>query len=152
MNQAHKANPDVFFNITVGSWLSPFWLLYADCVWLGGSDYSFSGPGSKREQSITYRDQRIYKQFRENNYQFPLNGVMTHGIIRGKAQFKEPGPIDEFERDTIMYLGRGVSMWELYISPDILTRQEWAMLAKWIKWGNDNWDIPQEFANGAWRS
>ncbi|MBT3750299.1 MAG: hypothetical protein HOG34_15060, partial [Bacteroidetes bacterium] len=30
-----KQNPEVFINITVGSWPSPFWLQYADCTWRG---------------------------------------------------------------------------------------------------------------------
>jgi len=141
INQAHQINPELFFNITIGSWLSPFWLKYADCVWMGGLDYGFSGPGSRREKSITYRDQKLFQAFREKNYQFPFNALMTHGIIKAKHNFSKPEPIEEFEHEVIMFFARGVSMWELYISPDILTEQEWEILAKWIKWAKDNWDI-----------
>ena len=141
INSAHKENPNTFFNITVGTWLSPFWLFYADCVWMGGMDYGFSGPGSSREKNITYKDQNLYDIYRIKDIQFPLNAIMTHGIIKGNFQFKETSPISEFERDVIMYLGRGVSMWELYISPDILTEEEWKTIAKWIKWAKDNWQV-----------
>ena len=144
MDDAHKIDKDVFFNITVGTWLSPFWLQYADCVWMGGMDYSFAGPGSRREQSITYRDRRLYKELRENNYQFPINGMMTHGVIKAKTNFKDPEPIAEFEHDVIVYLGRGISMWELYISPEALSGEEWAVLARWIKWAGDNRQILQD--------
>ncbi len=143
INASHQINPDAFFNITVGTWLSPFWLLWADCVWLGGMDYGFQGPGSAREKSITYRDQNIYHYLKQPNLQVPFNGLMTHGIIRANSNFKDPGPIAEFERDLIMYLGRGVSMWELYISPDLLTDQEWAALAQWINWAKENRAILQ---------
>ena len=141
MDAAHQKNPAAFFNITVGAWLSPFWLKYADCVWMGGMDYGFSGPGSEREKNITYRDQNLYKQFREKNYQFPMNAVMTHGVIKANTNFKKPEPVSEFEHDVAMYFSRGISMWELYISPDLLTKEEWAVFAKWIKWANDNWEI-----------
>jgi len=141
INQAHQINPELFFNITIGSWLSPFWLKYADCVWMGGLDYGFSGPGSRREKNITYRDQRLYKLFREKNYQFPFNALMTHGIIKAKHNFSKPEPIEQFEHEVIMFFARGLSMWELYISPDILTEQEWQILAKWVKWAKDNWEI-----------
>lgn len=141
MDRAHEKNPSVFFNITVGTWLSPFWLQYADCVWMGGMDYGFSGPGSQREKNITYRDQNLYLQFREKNYQFPINAVMTHGVIKAKANFNKSEPVQEFEHDVAMYLGRGISMWELYISPEILTKEEWVVLAKWIKWAKDNWEV-----------
>ncbi len=143
MNTAHALNPDAYFNITVGTWLSPFWLLYADCVWMGGMDYGFSGPGSLREKNITYKDQNLYDIYRVRDTQFPINGIMTHGVIKGHSQFKETGPLPEFERDVVMYLGRGVSMWELYLSPEILTQPEWAALAKWIQWAKDNWPILQ---------
>jgi len=141
MDAAHQKNPAVFFNITVGVWLSPFWLKYADCVWMGGMDYGFSGPGSEREKNITYRDQNLYKQFREKNYQFPMNAVMTHGVIKARANFKKPEPVLEFEHDVAMYFSRGISMWELYISPDLITKEEWAVFAKWINWAKDNWEI-----------
>lgn len=141
MEQTHQSHPEVFFNITVGTWLSPFWLLYADAVWMGGMDYGFAGPGSEREKNITYRDQNLYRQFREKNYQFPLNAVMTHGTIKARHQFNAKEPIEEFEHDVAMYFGRGVSMWELYISPQLLTPEEWAVLARWIQWAKDNWPI-----------
>jgi len=141
MKQTHRQNPSVYFNLTRGTWLSPFWLLWADCIWLGGMDYGYAGEGSLREKLITYRDIRIYNAFREKAYQFPVNGIMTHGIIKARYQFSNPEPIEEFEHNLVMYLGRGVSMWELYISPEILTDQEWEILAKWIKWAKENWEI-----------
>jgi len=141
MKESHRLNPEAYFNITVGSWLSPFWLQDADCVWMGGMDYGFSGPGSQREKNITYKDQNLYRIFQEQNLQFPFNGIMTHGVIKGRHQFPETGPVEEFERDVIMYLARGVSMWELYLSPDILTEQEWSALARWILWAKQNWNI-----------
>ncbi|MCX6619817.1 MAG: hypothetical protein NTY38_01805, partial [Acidobacteria bacterium] len=33
-----EVSPDVHFAITSGMWLSPWWTLYADWVWLGGND------------------------------------------------------------------------------------------------------------------
>ena len=141
MEQTHRQNPSVYFNLTRGTWLSPFWLLWADCIWLGGMDYGYAGEGSLREKLITYRDILIYDAFGKKDYQFPLNGVMTHGVIKAHYQFSEPEPIKEFEHNVIMYFGRGVSTWELYISPDILTAQEWELLAKWIHWAKENWEI-----------
>ena len=39
-------NPDVFINITVGSWPSPFWLKFADCTWRGSGDLHMAGKGN----------------------------------------------------------------------------------------------------------
>jgi len=48
--------PDLFVSITTGTWPSPYWLWWGDSTWRGGDDMGFHGPGSKREQWVTYRD------------------------------------------------------------------------------------------------
>ena len=35
--QLRKQNPDVFINVTVGTWPSPFWLNHVDSTWRNGS-------------------------------------------------------------------------------------------------------------------
>ena len=138
---ARRQNPEVYFNLTRGTWLSPFWLLWADCIWLGGMDYGFTGFGPAREKLITYRDQMIYERLNKKRYQFPINSIMTHGIIKGRYALSGSEPAEQFEHNVIMYFARGISMWELYISPDILTQKEWQILSRWIKWAKKNWQI-----------
>ena len=55
-----QLKPDIFINLTTGTWPSPFWLFYADSIWRGGEDTGFAGAGSDREQWITYRDGETY--------------------------------------------------------------------------------------------
>jgi len=50
-----SVKPDVFINITTGTWSSPFWLWYGDSIWRSGHDWNTHGAGSKRQQQITYR-------------------------------------------------------------------------------------------------
>ena len=52
--------PDLFINLTTGTWPSPFWLRTADSIWRGGEDHSFAGTGSDRQRWITYRDADTY--------------------------------------------------------------------------------------------
>ncbi len=132
--------PDVMLNITVGAWLSPWWLMHADVVWIGGLDYSFAGEGSVRQQSISYRDRIMFRRFREEGAQFPLDSVMTHGIIKARLQkLGDRGEnLGDFQDDCMMYFGRGVMMWELYLSPDALSGREWEFLAQTIKWADEN--------------
>jgi hypothetical protein len=143
LDAARAENPDVMLNITRGAWLSPWWLMHADVVWVGGMDYGYAGKGTKRQRSITYRDRIMYKRFGQEKAQFPINSLMTHGIIKGgKALI---GGKDEslkgFKDLCIMYFGRGVMMQELYLSPDTLSREEWEFLAKTIKWAEENWEL-----------
>src|SRR5579872_878451 len=52
--------PDLFINLTTGTWPSPFWLRTADSIWRGGEDHKFAGVGSNRQRWITYRDSDTY--------------------------------------------------------------------------------------------
>jgi hypothetical protein len=136
-----KINPDVFLNITSGTWLSPWWVKYANQIWMQGSDYGYADVPSisPRDAAITYRDFVLYDDLATNDFWFPIANLMTHGIIKGNLQMlggrKEP--LDKFTNEVLLYFARGVSMWELYISPDILTEGEWDALGEAMRWAKD---------------
>jgi len=46
-----------------------------------------------------------------------------------------------FSNAVAMYFGRGVMMWELYVSPDLLNENEWDAIASAVKWAKQNKDI-----------
>jgi hypothetical protein len=144
MERARAENPDVAINITVGSWLSPFWTLWCDYVWRTGNDFGFLGLGSPRQQSITYVDTILYQKLRVEKLQFPINSLMTHGLIKGLRQnfgeSRDTPPRDFFD-DLWMYFGRGVMMQELYLSPELLTDAEWKELARAIKWSHEHYKL-----------
>lgn len=73
--------PDIYINLTTGTYPSPFWLLYADSIWRGGDDHSFAGVGSNRQRWITYRDSQIYRGIVLQGPLFPINSLMLHGLI-----------------------------------------------------------------------
>jgi hypothetical protein len=121
-------NPGIFLNITSGTWLSPWWMKYANMIWMQGRDYGYASVPSisKRDAAITYRDVVLYE-----------------GIIKGHLQKLggEAEPLDKFTDNTILYFARGVTMWELYISPNLLTDEEWNAIAKSIGWARDRFEI-----------
>ena len=139
-----EANPDVYLNITSGTWLSPWWLKYANQIWMQGGDYGFSKVPSisRRDAAITYRDFVLYEDFQKNHCWFPISNMMTHGIIKGSLQqLAKKEPLDKFTDNALLYFARGVSMYELYVSPDILTSGEWQALSKSMKWAKDRFEI-----------
>jgi len=138
-----KNNPRVFIDITVGTWLSPWWLMYADIVWMTGADYAYTEDlptFSARDKAITYRDKVLHDNFLVSQYQFPYSGLMTHGIIKGRLNLLggENEPLRKFTDNAVIYFSRGVMMWELYITPSILSKAEWDNLAGTIKWAYQN--------------
>ncbi|UBM63438.1 alpha-galactosidase [Candidatus Sulfidibacterium hydrothermale] len=128
----------VYLNITTGTWLSPWWLQYANQIWMDAADYAFSDVPSvsRRDNAMTYRDYALYDDFKVRNMWIPMANLMTHGIIKGRLENISKGgePLDRFTNNVVLYFARGISMWELYISPDILTTAEWEVLSQAIKW------------------
>ena len=139
-------DPDVFLNITYGTWLSPWWLTIADQIWMGGEDYGAADVPSisSRDSSITYRDLVLYEDFRTNDLWFPIANLMTHGVLKGSIDVEEIGrdePLPGFANEVVFYLARGVSMHELYISPDVLSEDEWQVLAQALYWARDRFAV-----------
>jgi len=144
-NEVRSVNPDAFLNITSGTWLSPWWVKYANTIWMQGDDWGYATVPSlsPRDREMTYRDISLYRDFRKNDFWFPISNLMTVGIIKG--HLADLGGTKEslynFTNNAIFCLVRGVAMWELYISPDLLTRGEWDAIAGSILWAKDRFDI-----------
>ena len=144
-NAVRGANPRTFLNITSGTWLSPWWLKYANQIWMDGQDYGYADVPSisPRDAAITYRDFVLYEDFRIKDLWFPVSNMMTHGIIKGTLEKLggENEPLDKFTNEALLYFARGVSMWELYISPDILSDGEWDAMAQSMEWAKDRFPV-----------
>jgi len=138
-------NPATFLNITSGTWLSPWWLPYANQIWMDGQDYGYADVPSisPRDAAITYRDFVLYEDLRTKDLWFPVANMMTHGIIKGDLEKLggEREPLDKFTNESLLYFARGVSMWEMYISPDLLSDREWDAMAQSMQWARDRFPI-----------
>lgn len=138
-------SPDVFLNITSGTWLSPWWVQYANQIWMQGADYGYADVPSfsKRDAAMTYRDLVLYDDFSRQGYWFPIANLMTHGIIKGNLERlgSAEEPLEKFTDDVLLYFARGISMYELYISPDLLTDGEWNAISQSMLWARDRFPI-----------
>jgi len=144
-NAVRAINPDVYLNITSGTWLSPWWVKYANQIWMDAADYAFADVPSmtRRDNAMTYRDYALFDDEHIRKSWFPVSNLMIHGIIKGRLENISKGgeSLETFTNNAILYFARGVSMWELYISPDILTDGEWNALSQSIKWANNRFKI-----------
>ena len=138
-------NPNTFLNITSGTWLSPWWVKYANQIWMQGEDYGYADVPSvnERDGAITYRDFVLYDDLHNQDVWFPVSNMMTHGIIKGNLEKLggDDDPLDRFTDDVMLYFARGVSMYEMYISPDLLTPAEWNVLSKSLNWAKDRFPL-----------
>lgn len=138
-----QVNSNVFLNVTSCMWLSPWWLQHADAVWRGGSDYGGEkGPLSwePRDWEITYRDGVLHRDATRDGPLFPISRMMTHGVTDGRhARLGGPDePLDKWADNLMTYLGYGVRMRELYLTPSELTDRQWTILKKALAWADAN--------------
>ncbi len=131
--------PDIYINLTTGTYPSPFWLLYADSIWRGGDDHSFAGVGTNRQRWITYRDSQLYRWVVEDGPLFPMNSLMLHGLIFARyAERLGDDPGHDFPDEVHDYFGTGTQLQEMYITPSLLSSENWDVLAEAAKWSRDN--------------
>ncbi|HKN66671.1 MAG TPA: enterotoxin [Gemmatimonadaceae bacterium] len=132
------AKPDLYVNLTTGTYPSPFWLRYADSIWRGGEDHDFAGVGTSRQQWITYRDGDTYEHVVRRGALYPLNALMLHGLVYARhAQKLETDPHGDFSDEIRTYFGTGTQLQEMYVTPT-LTSAEWDTLAEAAKWSRRN--------------
>jgi hypothetical protein len=142
IGELREVKPDIYINLTTGTYPSPFWLLYADSIWRGGEDDSVTGVGPYRERWITYRDADTYEEVVKAGPLYPLNSLMLHGLIYAqhhKELSKDPG--SDFRNEIRDYFGNGTQLQELYITPALLTPANWDDLAEAAKWSRSNADV-----------
>ncbi len=139
MSEWRVASPNIFINLTTGTYPSPFWLQYADSIWRGDEDHSFAGVGSWRERWITFRDGATYHGIVQQGPLFPLNSLMLHGIIYAR-QAKNLGtdPENDFTNEVRSYFGSGTQLQEMYITHSLLSKENWDTLAEAANWSRKN--------------
>ncbi|HEX3822070.1 MAG TPA: enterotoxin [Candidatus Sulfotelmatobacter sp.] len=139
IGELRAKKPDIYINLTTGTYPSPFWLLYADSIWRGGEDHSFAGVGTNRQRWITYRDSQLYRRVVEDGPLFPINSLMLHGMIYARyAQRLGDDPGHDFADEVHDYFGTGTQLQEMYITPTLLSSQDWDVLAEAAKWSREN--------------
>ena len=139
IGELREKKPDLYVNLTTGTYPSPFWLFYADSIWRGGDDHSFAGVGSDRQRWITYRDSQIYRWVVEEGPLFPINSLMLHGMIFARyAERLGSDPGHDFPDEVHSYFGTGTQLQEMYITPALLSAADWDVLAEGAKWSRDS--------------
>ena len=137
-------NPDVFINITVGSWPSPFWLKYADCTWRGSGDLHMAGKGTRTQKFMTYRDGTLHSNIVNKAPLYPLNSIMTVGIAYANLGLPAEcinDSISDFSDMVWSSFAAGSALQELYISHDRMKKEFWDVLADAARWVKTNEDI-----------
>ncbi|HEY3862635.1 MAG TPA: enterotoxin [Verrucomicrobiae bacterium] len=138
--ELRSLKPDIYINQTTGTWPSPFWLLHADSIWRGGEDHSFvKGTAPQRERWISYKDNDVHDEVVGRSELYPLNSLMLHGIIYAKkADGLNHDKNNVLRSEIRAYFGNGTQLQEMYITPSLMTSQNWEDLAEAANWSRAN--------------
>ncbi len=134
-----KENSELFLNVTVGTWPSPFWLNHVDATWRNGSaDIGWAGKGDDREKWLTFRDGNCRSYFALASPLYPLNSAMHHGIVHGRCfqgeKVGKSGP--NLKNEARSYFANGASLQELYLTPSMMNADAWDRVAEAAKWAH----------------
>lgn len=127
-SEQHEINPDIYIVISNGAYLSPWWLMHVDAVWMINA--GDAAKGSDRTKELVYRDGVYYSTWITEQTQFPLNSVFNHEPKkRSTGETKKA-----FAEYLWMNLSRGTGFVELYIKTNRLSEADWEVLANGLKW------------------
>lgn len=139
VRELRTLKPGLYVSQTTGTWPSPWWLFHVDNIWRGGDDNGFAGVGTPREQWLTFRDGETYRNVVQSGPLYPLNSLMIHGILYSRnPKGLDTDPANDFAGEVRSYFGSGTQLQELYLSPELLTQENWDDLAAAAKWSRRN--------------
>jgi hypothetical protein len=126
-----RANPDVYIVISNGAYLSPWWLMHIDSVWMINA--GDAAGGSNRTQELVYRDGKYYHIWTKEQTQFPIHAIFNHEPKKRKTGETK----DVFRKYLYMNMSRGTGFIELYVKPAVLGEYDWDVLAEGLHWAHD---------------
>ncbi len=126
----HQANPEVYIVISNGAYLSPWWLMYVDTVWMINA--GDAAKGANRTDELVYRDGVYFDTWVKEQTQFPLNSVFNH-----EPKKTATGESKEVFRDyLLMNISRGTGFIELYVKTKLLTPEDWDVMGEGLRWAH----------------
>ena len=135
--------PGLFFNTTVGTWPSPYWLFFSDSIWRGGRDVGHHGAGSRRQQWLTYRDMIAYQVRVLHAPLYPINSMKSQGVICAQLGLATTlsNDVDDVIDDIHMAVASGTQLQEFFVTPAMMSPKAWDAAAEAITWMRKNSDV-----------
>lgn len=150
LEKVAAAREDVCINITSYAHCSPWFLRYADFVWMNNAaDMGYSGSGDDLDMCLTYRDARYRDLFEVRGLQFPAAHLYNHEpcyALRNRntsRKGKEPVTFTDGRFRTYLKccMMRGSGLAELYFSPAMMDGNKWKIAAEELAFAERNFDV-----------
>lgn len=148
-----KVCPDVCLNITSYVHCSPWFLKWADYVWMNNAaDMGYAGKGDDLSMCLNYRDGKYRDFYEKRQLQFPAAHMYNHEPCYALKNYNTSRPFDKDKKhvtytdeEFFLYLKccmmRGSGLAELYFSPAMMSARKWEIAAEVMKWAEKNFDV-----------
>ena len=134
----------LWINLTCYINPSPWWLQWANSIWLQNSDdIGFSQTAdeeSQLDEEITYRDARYFDFLCRRNIQLPSKAIYNHEPIYSKGAGVDYTD-EEFEKYLYWNAARGSALNDLHLSAGYMNENKWKSLSKVMNFQKDNFEI-----------
>ena len=145
-----RVSPDICLNITSYVNCSPWFLKWADYVWMNNaSDMGYAGKGSDLSMCLNYRDGRYRDFYETRQLQFPAAHVYNHepcyAIRNVNVSKRGKKTVTYSDEEFYLYMKccmmRGSGLAELYFSPAMMSDSKWKIAADVLKWAENNFEL-----------
>jgi len=126
-----KENPEVYIVISNGAYLSPWWLMHVDAVWMINAGDAANGAG--RTGELVYCDTVYHNIWKKEKTHFPMNSLFNHEPKKTSSNESK----DSFSKYLYMNMSRGTGFVELYLKTFKLREHDWDILAEGMLWVED---------------
>jgi len=145
LTATRKAQPEILQNLTNWVWMSPWWLQYADYLWMLAGDDGENGNTpelSLKAMSTTDRDTYLWRLFGNQNDRplVPVSRLMTHGVLQRGGDDMTIS-LEEWMDYVLMFYGRGTLLQEWYITLNAMNDERWKALASIHNWSTEHRSI-----------
>ena len=143
IGELREAKPDIYINLTTGTYPSPFWLLLRR-LHLARRRRRQLRRRRHLSRAVDHLPRR--RHLRRASCKAARSIRLTRSCCTAssmrsshKQLNKDPG--NDFRNEVRDYFGTGTQLQEMYITPSLLTRQNWDDLAEAAKWSRANADV-----------
>ncbi len=126
-----EVNPDVYIVISNGAYLSSWWLMDVDAVWMINA--GDAAGGADRTGELVYRDGVYFNIYKKEHTHFPMNSLFNHEPKKKSSKESK----DSFRKYLYMNMSRGTGFVELYLKTFKLKDPDWDVLAEGLLWVED---------------
>jgi hypothetical protein len=134
-NDGFDLGQPIWISVTIGTWPSPFWLLWVDTIWRDGPDIGIEGFGPKRDQWMTFRDAMLRRSLKRGPL-FPMTALMQHGVVWSRAaeanrfwSSESTHRLEAFWKEVLSFFLSGTGLQEIYVQLELMGRENWDILA-----------------------